>query len=259
MIQISTILLDDDESCTIDLRSRLEEYCPQVSILKICHDPRKAVVDIQQLRPDLLFLDIQMDYLDGFQLLEQYFPEPDFLVIFTTNFPKYTLRALQLSALDFLHKPIQAEELMAAVARAQQRLKRNERQNDAIREMLTQRSGKPLTVRLTDKDGFERKFDLNTVIRFDVHLGYPRIYWLQLGKVQEMLIGGTLVEIEAMLEGTDFFQVHRGNLVNLHHISAYHRVKGQIKMTDGQEMNISRRLKDRFDECWETFHQRLKS
>src|SRR6476659_1411240 len=114
LFMIRSILVDDEIHCLDTLSILLKEYCPEVQILERCRSAKAALETIEKLKPSLVFLDIEMPAMNGFEMLEQ-FEEIPFAVIFTTSYDQYAIKAIRFSALDYLLKPIDPKELIAAV------------------------------------------------------------------------------------------------------------------------------------------------
>ncbi len=115
---IKAIIIDDEVHCIDTLSILLSDYCPEVEVLDKCMSPKKGLESIERLKPDLVFLDIEMPAMNGFELLEQ-FKQIPFAVIFTTSYDQYAIKAIRFSALDYLLKPIDPKELIAAVHKVQ--------------------------------------------------------------------------------------------------------------------------------------------
>lgn len=108
------ILVDDEVHCLDTLSILLKEYCPEVLVLERCSSAKAALQAIEKLKPSLVFLDIEMPAMNGFEMLEQ-FEQINFAVVFTTSYDQYAMKAIRFSALDYLLKPIDPKELIAAV------------------------------------------------------------------------------------------------------------------------------------------------
>src|SRR5437868_5776741 len=111
---IKAILIDDEPHCLDTLGITLKEYCPEIHVLATCRNGKAALESIKKYSPDLLFLDIEMPEMNGFEMLEQ-FDEIPFAIIFTTSYDQYAIKAIRFSALDYLLKPVDPKELMSAV------------------------------------------------------------------------------------------------------------------------------------------------
>src|SRR3954462_6018098 len=115
---IKAILIDDEVHCIDTLSMLLADYCPEVEIVEKCMSAKKGLEAIEKTKPDLVFLDIEMPVMNGFELLEQFKHIP-FSVIFTTSYDQYAIKAIRFSALDYLLKPIDPKELVPAVDKLQ--------------------------------------------------------------------------------------------------------------------------------------------
>src|SRR6187399_196218 len=115
---VKAIIIDDEVHCQDTLGLLLKEYCPQVHLAEQCRSAKKGIEAIEKHKPDLVFLDIEMPAMNGFEMLEQ-FPEISFAIIFTTSYDQYAIKAIRFSALDYLLKPIDPKELVAAVHKVQ--------------------------------------------------------------------------------------------------------------------------------------------
>src|SRR6201981_3921132 len=113
---IKAIIIDDEVHCVDTLSILLADYCPEVEVMEKCMSPKKGLEAIERLKPELIFLDIEMPIMNGFELLEQ-FKEIPFSVIFTTSYDQYAIKAIRFSALDYLLKPIDPKDLISAVQR----------------------------------------------------------------------------------------------------------------------------------------------
>ena len=114
---IRSIIIDDEEDARESLRLTLEAFCPEVEIISSCASGEKGLMAIRKFQPDLVFLDVQMPHMTGFQLLEQ-LEVINFKVIFVTAFDQYAIKAIKFSALDYLVKPVDADELVEAIERS---------------------------------------------------------------------------------------------------------------------------------------------
>src|SRR5215469_17484150 len=118
---IKAIIIDDEIHCQKTLSILLREYCPEVQVIGQCDSAEKGIEAIKKLKPDLVFLDIEMPHINGFEMLER-FSEINFAVVFTTSYDQYAIKAFRFSALDYLLKPVDHEELKKAVQKVNQHL-----------------------------------------------------------------------------------------------------------------------------------------
>ena len=119
---IKAILIDDEMHCLKTLGMLLKEYCPEVEVLDKCSDAETGLQAIEKYKPDLVFLDIEMPHINGFEMLEQ-FSKINFAVIFTTGYDQYAIKAIHFSALDYLLKPVEPKELINAVKKIEDYIK----------------------------------------------------------------------------------------------------------------------------------------
>jgi two-component system, LytTR family, response regulator len=241
---LRAIIIDDEARSRKALQIALKDYCPSVEIISIAETPEKGIEAIITCKPDIVFLDVQMPGMSGFDLLS-HFPEINFDIVFITAHDHYAIKAIRFSALDYLLKPIQIDELMAAVRKAEE--KKNYRQTNwqykSLYENVRSSHNASGSIALPIGDGllFIKTQD---IIRCEAEGNYVIIY--RAGK-EKILITKTLGDIESMLDTKEFFRVHNSHLVNLAHIKKY--VKGDggyVIMSDNSTADVSRRKKEEF-------------
>ncbi|HOW24415.1 MAG TPA: LytTR family DNA-binding domain-containing protein [Bacteroidales bacterium] len=239
---LRAVIVEDEKKSQDTLIAMLNRYCPQVVVTGIADGVESGLKTISTLQPDLLFLDIQMPDGSGFKLLEL-LGERAFQVIFITAFDQYAIKAIRYSALDYLLKPIIAEELIGAVEKAEKK-KQNDSMNENIRVLLenvTSIHEKPVKIVLSTSEKMY-VVDIDTILRCESDNYYTRFYFTD-GK--NLLVSKTLKEFEELLKDHDFIRPHKSHLVNLRFVRGYHRQEsGQILMTDGSSIPVSRRKRD---------------
>lgn len=240
---IRAIIVDDESRGRRTLEKMLARFCADVEIVASVQSVDAALSAIRSHQPDLLFLDIEMPYESGFDLLELLSDaRPE--VIFTTAYGQYALRAAKSSALDYLLKPIAGDELMAAVAKARKRLQNGRESGQETSSMKQAIPGRDTTDRriaIPTDDGLilVRSDD---IIRCTAEGCYARLHMLD---GCEMLVCRTLKEFEEMLPATFFVRVHHSHLINLQHAKKYLRSDGgKVIMCDNATVLVSRRKKD---------------
>ena len=137
---IRAIIVDDEAYCCDTLETMLEKYCPEIQLVAVCHSVEEAISAISEQKPDLVFLDIEMPRMNGFDMLQKINPI-NFEIIFTTSFDQYALRAIRFSALDYLLKPIDKEDLQTAVQKVIQRTQKPIAQQLQIADAETAAAG----------------------------------------------------------------------------------------------------------------------
>ena len=239
-----SIIIDDELDARDALCMAIERYCPDVQIVAACENPVVGIEKIKSLKPDLLFLDVDMPGMSGFDVLNQ-LDESGMNVIFVTAHDKYAIKAIRFSALDYLLKPVDADDLQRAVKRAREKQNWSEN-NIKVKSFLDnirsqrERLGK-LSVPTQDGLLF---IDIPEIIFCKADDNYTEII-LMGGK--KIVVSKTLKDVEEMLEGYSFFRIHQSYLINLKFIQRY--VKGDggyVVMNDGTKLDVSRRKKEEF-------------
>jgi len=239
------IIVDDEPDGIITLNKMLSLSCKQVEVVALCSDAEEGKLKIRELTPDLIFLDVQMPGKTGFELLAE-LDTDNMEVIFVTAHNQYMLQALQFSATDYLLKPIDEERLTEAIRRVEKRQhgKGGSQNVEALLYNL-QKAGSPKEMKLcipTFK-GFAI-LKLEDIILCEAEKNYTIIH---LKDKKNIIVSRPLLEYENILEGTTFLRIHRTFLINLQHVTEYHRGEGGvIIMSNGEEVEISRRKKDIF-------------
>ncbi len=238
---LKAIIIDDESSSRETLKVMLSKYCPTVQLVESISSIKEAVPLIQEHKPRIVFLDIEMPQENGFKLFD-YVPNPDFEVIFTTAFDKYALKAIKFAALDFLLKPIDLEELQAAIKKVDQRPKstNNRQQIRVLQENLNQQFHK---IALPTLEGFIF-IKLNEIIRLESEGNYTTFY---LKDTKPQIVSKPIKEFEQLLEDFNFQRVHRSHILNLNYIRQFHRGKHpKIITVDKAEITLSPIRKDAF-------------
>lgn len=240
---IKAIIVDDEARGRQGLANLIKEYCPDVEVLALCESAREALQKIPELKPELLFLDVEMPEMSGFDLLEQ-LPSHDFDVIFTTAHSEHAIKAIKFSALDYLLKPIDGDELKEAVDKNIQ--KRTEEQAHRMQLLLNNRksaSGVYDKIALPTSEGY-LFLPVEEILRCEASGSYTLFY---LDKKEPILVCKNLKEYEELLIESGFYRIHHSHLVNVKHIQKYLRGDGgQVVMKDGSVIEVSRRKKEAF-------------
>jgi two-component system, LytTR family, response regulator len=237
---IRSVIIDDEANNVENLKKLLAKYCPEVEVLGEASSARQGIELINLLTPDLVFLDIEMPQQTGFDLLIQ-IPEIRFEIIFVTAFNNYALKAIKFNALDYILKPIDIEELAAAVMRAKKRLS-DKNQLEATQQALInlqQPRSKRIALASAEKIEF---FEVNTIVRCLGENNYTRFYF---ENGESRLVSKPLSEYEDLLADHEFWRVHKSHLVNSERIVSFvKRDGGYLVTSDGCHVPVSRRKKD---------------
>lgn len=238
---IKAIIVDDEPYCCDVLSTLIERYCQDVTVAAVCYSAEEAIAVLTQQPVQLVFLDIEMPHTNGFQLLEK-LPQINFELIFTTSYDQYAIKAIRFSALDYLLKPVDREELQTAVRRAVQRLQHPlPQQLEILLQKFLQPAVQVRRIALPTMEGLQL-IPLDTIISCASSSNYTI---LSLKENQKMIVSRTLKEIEEMLEEHTFLRVHHSYLVNLNEIRKYIRGEGgSLIMSDGSMIDVSRSKKE---------------
>lgn len=239
---LRTILIDDEPQSIALLRHLTSQHCPELEIIAACTDAVEGLEAIRREKPDLVFLDIEMPRLNGFELLNQCQPV-QFRVIFTTAYNQYAVRAFKYSALDYLLKPISAADLREAVKKAGAgEILPDYKQYDILQQFNPLRQAPPQKMVVSTLDGLIF-LEVSDIVHCDSDGSYCRI-WV-LGE-EPLLISKSLKEVEEMLHLDYFYRCHYSHLINLHHIKKYLRADGEVLMSNGRKIPISRSKRQEF-------------
>lgn len=235
------LIIDDETHCTEHLNvllNKIEHFKTEVTS---CNDSKEALKILLKNQYDLVFLDIEMPFLNGFDLLET-LPEINFHVIFTTAYDKYALKAIKFSALDYLLKPIDEEELCWALEKFQkQTAKVQKKQYSSLIDNVKNKKFNKIAI--PSIDGIEF-VEVSDIIRCQSDSNYTKLF---LTSKREIVSSKTLKEYELLLKEYGFSRVHNSDMINLAHIKKYIKGDGgQVIMNDGSEVEVSRRRKDEF-------------
>ncbi len=239
---IKTLIIDDEMHCCESLQWLVRKYCPELEVIAICNSGQKGLQLIDELQPDLLFLDVEMKGMSGFEMLEG-LTIINFDIIFTTAFDQYAIRAIKFGALDYLLKPIDKDELCIAVETL---LKRTQRDSlKQLNALLTHiRKSNDLSnqkIAFPTLHSYEL-IPLNNIMTCESKSNYTNIC---LNNGQHMIVSKTLKEIEELLDMPPFFRVHHSFLVNLQYAIRY--IKGEggyLVLSNESTVPVSRNKKE---------------
>jgi two-component system LytT family response regulator len=238
---LKAIIVDDEPNCSESLGLMLKRYCHEVELSAICNSGDSALKEIPLHHPQLVFLDIEMPHMNGFELIEK-LPEINFELIFTTSYDQYAIKAIKFSALDYLLKPVDREELKKAVQKVMQRQQPPlPQQLEILLQKLNQPVNSNLKIAIPTMEGLQM-IQVDSIISCTSDSNYTNFH---LKNKQKITASRTLKDIEEMLEGRSFFRVHNSHLVNLNEIHKY--VKGEggyLIMSDDTNIDVSRSRKE---------------
>lgn len=244
MLQTLTcILIDDEERARNTLSALLSEHCPEVAILDMCKNVPEAVLSINKNRPHLIFLDIEMPEYSGFELLD-FFRTVDFEIIFVTAYSEYAIRAFEVSAVDYLLKPVQVDALKLAVKKtAERKMASNMQQRpEVLKEAFTGEKLQKIALPMSDGLLF---VDIQELVMLEAEGSYTNVFLKDGSKI---LVSKKLKFFEDLLEGrVTFFRPHRSYIIHMNYIKKYIRGENTLLMDNRMHVNLAREKKPEFE------------
>ncbi len=242
--KLRTILVDDEPNNNKVLRYELNRYCPEVEVIEVCSSAKSGIKAIVQQKPDLVFLDINMPYISGLEMLEM-FQDPDFDVIFVTAYQDYAVQAFKTCAIDYLLKPVNKDELKEAIkAVLKNKNKENELRYKFLKDQVEAFKQKTVEkVMVPTNKGFSFVY-IQEVIYCESNDTYSFIH---LADGEKLLVMKPLKFLDEMLREFDFERVHRSYLINFKRIKTF--VKGDsggLVMENDQQIPISKSKRNEF-------------
>jgi two-component system LytT family response regulator len=243
---IKTVLIDDEARLLSSLQTMLKRNCPQLDVVALCRSADEALIKIKESDPELVFLDIAMPGKDGFALLNE-IGNIRFRIIFVSAHDEYSLRAFKFSAVDYLLKPVDEDELVAAVKKAEQTILQEQTLQKSIQALMhnlkPQANTQEKKLCLATLTGFH-VVSLSDIVYCEAEGPYTNFYLLNDKKI---CVSRPLVDYELLLSDDDFLRVHKSFLINLHHTREYRRGEGGVViLSNDVEIYVSRRKKDTF-------------
>lgn len=248
MRKIRTVVVDDEPPARRNLRALLNGI-PDIELVKECGNGRDAVNSIRTLEPDLVFLDIQMPEIDGFQVLEELTGQPMPVIVFVTAYDQYALKAFEVSAIDYLLKPFDDARFQKALAQARRQIEQQDASELGLKLLQLMGSRDPQSgtrsyisrflVKKAASVLFVRADEIDWIEAYD---NYVRLH--AGGKTH--LLRQTMNELEAALDPNQFARIHRSTIVNLDRVKEMqpHFNEHLVILLDGTELKMSRTRKD---------------
>lgn len=236
---IKALIVDDEEKAREVLQALIEMYIPEITTVETTGSPMEAVGLIRHFQPDILFLDVVMPRMNGFDVLNT-LDEWNFDVIFTTAYNNYAIQAIRFSALDYLLKPIDPDELRTAVDRflEKRQTERKTLYQNLVHNLNASRSSDfRLAVTTTEGTFF---YNTGEIIRCEADSNYTQFYLTQNRK---FIASRTLKEYDEMLTEHGFLRVHKSHLVNLDFVEDY-LGRGFVRLKDQTEIEVARRRRE---------------
>ena len=243
---IKVVIVDDEIDAVKSVELVLKNYCTNVKVVGIAHSALQGIKVINEKKPDLVLLDIDMPHGSGFDLLEG-LPERKFLVIFVTAYNEFAIKAFKVNAIDYILKPLDIDDLITAVEKAEKLIDKNKENLPDYESLL--KTIKPIPcnkISIPTRDAIEF-IDPCEIIYIEGDGSYSKIFF---NNRKELLVSKNLKEIQDMLDENAFFRSHNSQIVNLNHVAKFNiKEGGYIEMSNGTLINLSRRRKDEFMEA----------
>jgi two-component system LytT family response regulator len=240
---LKTVIVDDEYKSGESLKILIEDFCDDVTACAICKTVDEGIEAIRIHKPDVVFLDIQMQRETGFDLLEK-IGDVNFEVIFTTAHSEYAIKAFRFSAIDYLLKPIDLEELKGALAKVRKKVGHAITSRlQTLLKNLRETSGENYKLALPTTDGlFFVK--VSSIVYCEASSNYTEIVT---DDGRKHIVSRTLKEYDELLSEYNFYRIHNSYLVNLNAVKKYIRGEGgSVVMVTGQSLDVSKRKKEGF-------------
>ena len=237
-----TVIIDDDQLARRVLKRILEQNFDEIEILGEADSVSSGIELIAEMKPDLVFLDIEMPDGTGFNLLEQ-LPEVDFKLVFTTSYSDYAITAFKYSAFDYIVKPVLLENVKATIARINDiPVLHGKQRVEVLKKSLAGNSDEEdATIALPEMNGFTI-VKISDIIRCEGERNYSRVFFKN-GK--SVLVSRTLLEFDNLLVPHGFFRIHRSHLISIKNVNRYLKTDGGIvEMLDKTQLRVSPKFKD---------------
>lgn len=235
---LKAVLIDDERNALELLQHQLDHYCPSVQIAALAQGGHEGVEAIRLHQPDLVFVDIEMPDITGFDVLEQT-RSSHYDVIFVTAYDHFAVRAFRYAAVDYLLKPLDAEELKSAVDRVQQG--RQQPFGAQLEAVLGQIQPARMRIAIPVQDGYQL-MEADEIVHCSSDSNYTHVY---LTNQRKITLAKTLKDVEETLQGLPFYRIHHSHLVNLNHVQRLSKQDGgYVVLTNGTQISISRSKRD---------------
>ena len=244
MSKLKVILVDDEESARDVLENLLIRFCPDVELLGKYNNVESAVEAINLLKPDLVFLDIEMPKYAGYEIVN-FFEKVEFDIVFVTAYDKYAIRAFEISAVDYLLKPIDIERLQKSVQKGLERVEIKDNL-DRFKVLSQAMDSKEISSIIISDKGYQNTVKLNELIAIEAQESYCTIYTTD----KKFTVSKNLKHYENLLsENKEFFRVHKSWMININQLESYSKSLLEIKLKNGMTTKLSKYKKAEFEEA----------
>lgn len=236
------IIIEDEQSAQQLLTNILTEYCPTVELLGISTSMADSILLINNAKPHILFLDIELEDCNAFDILEA-IDYSQFKIIFTTAYDEYALKAFKFEAIDYLLKPYSPKDVISALAKVKKRDRDQETLERLISSFKSSTKKNITKISLSNADGLVM-IDVNNIIRVEADRSYCYVY--EKGQ-KKMMVSKPMIEIEKMLPPELFIRTHAGHIININHMRKFsYDDGGYVLLNDESQVPVSRRRRQDF-------------
>jgi two-component system LytT family response regulator len=234
---LSAVIIDDEQNAREAIRSTLDLYCKNVNVTGEAGDVESAIKLIREKKPDVVLLDIEIKDKTGFDLLEQ-FPAPDFKVVFITAHNEFAVKAFKFSALDYVLKPLDPDELSQAIEKCREQI--NKLQFEKQLKLFSENFQKHNTEKIALKtEQSIHIVEIENIVQCESDRNYTTFY---LSTKEKILVSRPLKEYDELFSGKNFFRVHQSHLINMKHIHRFDKQDGGfVIMKDGSSVPVASR------------------
>ncbi len=231
MQKFRSVIIDDEEDSRSNTRSMLTNYCPEIEIVGEAGNGPDGKLRIQELKPHVVFLDINMPGMTGFQMLEGIYNR-DFCVIFLTAYSEHGINAVKAGATDYLLKPLMLSELQSAVRKV---MIHYESKSTGTQKPENDKN----LVLINHSKGFTL-VDYKDIVWLEASDNYTNLFLVGAG-TKKIVASKTLKEFEAILPDSEFFRIHRSALINVSYVKEYSNHEGgEVILSDGTHVQVSK-------------------
>jgi len=238
---LKALIIDDEKKARETIKLAVEIYCNTIEIIGEANSVQSAYDLINKTSPDLIFLDIKMQDGSGFDLLKK-FPEPEFIPIFITAYNHFAIKAFKYSAIDYLVKPVDPDELMNAVKKAEKFTEKKDivTKIEALNSNITNKLSEPKKIVLKTEHNIY-VVSVSDVIHCESDGNYTSVY---IKDDKKIVVSKIIKEFEELLKQNNFLRIHQSHLINLNYLSSYDKQNSYVTMTNNIKLPVSVRKKN---------------
>lgn len=235
---LKAILIDDEQECLDVLEMELNSFCPDVQVVAKCLSGEEGIENIKNLKPELVFLDISMPKMSGFDMLAK-LDKYNFDVVFVTAYDSFALTAFEFCAIDYLLKPVSPDKLIRAIERFNEKHKKtiNLQNLEMLLANMRGSFGTRKNIAVPTLEGLEF-IATDDILYAEADGAYA---WIYLANKEKIIISRTLKDLEVLLNTDNFARIHQSYIVNFKHVKRY--IKGEggtLVLNNGQQLQVSR-------------------